>query len=395
MRKEQAAALWLKNCPRTGKRLLADIAHLRQPWSIEFKLVRLLPTRHPRGPTWMFISGHLQLRPVPLTPAELLRAALPHGLASRLIASLTHASPAPAYWPGRTNHGARHQHCLGSDNRLCFQYLCPLALTDTVVVPARKSPLPHGKPRGGSGVARTVQAPPQDVGVKPAHLLGSGSPWALHTLAGTREPATRHTHTTEAPCGCLCTVFYQIRAGLESNYHLIKPAEEELLLPPFCKRANQGQELCQRSNKVSFAPAPTVGMNVIKDGRSCSDVPEHQEKLAGSAGRCPGEPGNSFLDMHLTIELQKREEHQRPSSPRPAGWGRLFSCAAATVRVFLLGAERPPCSVFLVTLLWAGSSPSLPFTEKTLGASEAGPAQGQLSQCRPTQGHRPGKEARP
>lgn len=42
---------------------------------------------------------------------------------------------------------------------------------------------------------------------------------------------------------------------------MIKPAEEELLLPPFCKRANQGQELCQRSNKVSFAPAPTVGMS--------------------------------------------------------------------------------------------------------------------------------------
>lgn len=93
-----------------------------------------------------------------------------------------------------TSHEARHRHCLGSDNRLCFQYLCPLALTDTVVVPARKSPLPHGKPRGGSGVVRTVQAPPQDVGVKPAHLLGPGSPQALHTLAGTREPATRHTH---------------------------------------------------------------------------------------------------------------------------------------------------------------------------------------------------------
>ncbi|XP_049561259.1 uncharacterized protein LOC117197385 [Orcinus orca] len=65
-------------------------------------------------------------------------------------------------------------------------------------------------------------------------------------------------------------------------------------------------------------------MNVIKDGRSCSDVPEHQEKLAGSAGRCPGEPGNSFLDMHLTVELQKQEEHQRPSSPGPAGWVRLL-----------------------------------------------------------------------
>eukprot|EP00069_Balaena_mysticetus_P002676 bmy_16233T0 len=150
-----------------------------------------------------------------------------------------------------TGHGARHQHCLGSDNGLCFQYPCPLAPTDTAVVPARKSPLPHGKPRGGSGAPRTVQAPPQGVGVKPARHLGPGSPRALHTLAGTWEPATRHTQ----PRGPV-----RIRAGLESNDHLLKPAGEELLLPPFCKRENQGQGLCQRPKEASFAPPPTVGL---------------------------------------------------------------------------------------------------------------------------------------
>lgn len=150
------------------------------------------------------------------------------------------------------------------------------------------------------------------------------------------------------------------------------------------------------------------------------------------------DPPSKRFPNYRTVELQKREEHQRPSSPGPARWvrllhgpsqmspehlrerlcppspeaapdpsggpvvwerhpaelpsgspphltprpqhtcrpwgrleqvrtpfqGRLFSCAAATVRVFLLWAERPHCSVFLVTLLWAGSSPSLPFTEK-------------------------------